>query len=330
VNLQRYIRGMPRARTLVAALGTGVVLATGVGIAGATTGPNGTHVPRVLVQKSIGGHFTGRWTITKIEKRAKIAGGQVQIDYTITKVPYLFGTFQLQTYDANGRQTNFVANLYPFSYAGGKLRAKILSPGSNENLGSMAFDRPDADPASVLQGTLTFQGGTYAVSYKRTDAEAPIVGSSGTAADGSTSSSAPAPDAHPTKDGLGADDRDFYGRYALRSQEADAGASAGLYAPVVRVAAALVRGIPEAGSLTLADRGGAPVGTVSLQRPDATEVTYLTDFRWAGNRRTAIVRRSVGGEPVGTFSGTLKRGVLAGTLTVGRQRTAVRFERASN
>ena len=167
---------MIRPRLLVAVLGTGVALAAAVGIADATTGPNGTQAPKVLVPKPTGKRFTGRWTITKIPKRAKIAGGQVQIDYTLTKVSYLYGTFQLRTYDVNGRQTNFVANLYPFSYSGGKLRAQIVSPGSEEKLGRMTFTMPSADPARTLTGTLTFQGGTYAVAYKRSNPKTPIEG----------------------------------------------------------------------------------------------------------------------------------------------------------
>jgi hypothetical protein len=319
---------MVRPRLLVLAVTTGVALASAVGIAAATTGPNGTHTPRVLVQKSVGDHFTGRWTITKIEKRAMIAGGQVQIDYTITKTPYLFGTFQLQTYDDDGRQTNFVANLYPFAYAGGTLRAEILSPGSNDKLGSMTFAMPDADPASVLQGTLTFQGGTYDVAYRRADPDAPITGSTGTPAAESTAPAAQAPaPAEPTRAGLGAGAAD---RYEVAPEAADAGASSGLYAPVVRVAAALVDGTPRSGSLSVAGTGGDAVGTLSLQRPDRTEVTYLTGFRSRGARRTATVRSdSADGPRVGTFRGTLKRGVLAGTLTVGDQRTPLRLTPAS-
>lgn len=341
-----------RPHLVAAAVTAGIALAAAVGIADATTGPNGTTVPRVLVAKSIGTPFTGRFTITHIEKRAKIAGGQVAIAYTITKTPYLFGTFQLATYDVDGRQTNFVANLYPFEYTGGKLRAKILSPGSHENLGSMTFD-PSSDP-KTLKGTLTFQGGTYDVAYKRTNPDAPITGSTGTPGDASatqtgggasptTPAMAPADtgstgEPTPAQDGLGAKDTDYDSRYALRPSDVDPGASAGLYAPVVRVAAALASGDPDSGSLTLSAKPvkqGAPLvptGVMSLHRPDSIDVVYLTDFKWAPGttRRTAIVRSgSTDGPRVGTFDGTIEKGVVSGTLSVGKQKNAVSFEKSA-
>jgi hypothetical protein len=323
MNPHRYIRDMVRPRLLVAALGAGVALATAVGIAGATTGPNGTRVPRVLVAKADGNQFTGRWSITQIEKRAKIAGGQVQIDYTLTKVPYLFGTFQLQTYDSAGRQTNVVANLYPFEYTGGKLRAKILSPGSERKLGSMTFDPPSG---TTLTGTLTFQGGTYDVSYKQADPDAPITGSDGTAADAATPSAPAETTATPKTTGLAAADD---GRYALEPSDVDAGASAGLYAPVVRAASALVADAPESGTLELKGTADA-TGTMTLRRPSATEVVYLTAFKRGGERRTATVHRdSADGPAVGTFAGTLVDGVLSGTLIVDDKTTTVSFQKPS-
>lgn len=212
---------------VVAALVASVALAAAVGVADATTGPNATHAPKILVPKAIGKPFTGRWKITHIPKRAKLAGGQVQVEYTLTKVPYLYGTLQLKAYDVNGRTANFLASLFPFAHSGGKLRATIITTGSDEKLGRVTFNDPTS--ADRLTGTLTFQGNTYPISYKRSDANAPI--SPDATSDGD-STAAP----KTTTGDLGASDSDD------AVEPADAGASAGLYAPVVRVAMALVAG----------------------------------------------------------------------------------------
>jgi hypothetical protein len=134
----------------------------------------------------------------------------------------------------------------------------------------------------------------------------------------------------PTKDGIGPAGSAAYGRYELDPAEGDAGASAGLYAPVVRAASALVEGTPQSGSLTIAAGSSGPTATVTLKRPDADEVVYLSDFQWRGSRRTATVHRdSAAGPSVGTFAGTIEGATLSGTLTVDGTKTTVSFTKTS-
>ncbi|MCW2953749.1 MAG: hypothetical protein JWQ48_2919 [Conexibacter sp.] len=327
-----YVRPMVRRTMIVAAVGAGLALATTAGLASATTGVGtGLPQPRVLVEPAIGDQFVGRYVVSEIDRRAKITSGQIMIDYTETPHPYLVGNLTLSGFDSGGRQSTFIANVYPFSFTNRLLRAGVLSQGSSQRLGAVTFQIP-TDP-TTQSGTLTFKGGTYPIAYKRVNDD--------------TSPTAPLPlakltDATPPKlekDGLGASDKAFYGRYDLQPSDQDAGANAGFYAPVVRLASALStgQGTPDSGSLTLfgntvrRGRPLVPAGIVTLHQPNSTDVAYLTDFRWGGDRRTANVRGgSTDGPLVGGFVGTLKGGEVSGTLTVGKQHTDVRFKRESS
>jgi hypothetical protein len=327
-----YVRRMVRRTTIAAALGAGLALASTAGLASATTGVGtGLPQPRVLVEPAIGDQFVGRYVVTEVDRRAKITSGQIMIDYTETPNPYLVGNLTLSGFDTGGRQSTFIANVYPFSFRNRLLRADVLSQGSNQRLGAVTFQIPTGPDTQT--GTLTFKGGTYPIAYKRLDDD--------------TSPTAPLPlakliDSSPPKlekDGLGASDKAFYGRYDLQPSDQDAGANAGFYAPVVRLAAALSSGqaIPDSGSLTLfgntvrRGRPLVPAGIVTLHEPNSTDVAYLTDFRWGGDRRTANVRGgSTDGPLVGNFVGTITGGEVSGTLTVGKQHTDVRFKRESS
>lgn len=321
---------MGRRTLLATALGVGLALSA-VGVAGATTGVGtGLPQPSVLVAPQIGDQFVGRFAIAQIDRRARVTSGEVSIDYTETPNPYLIGIATLYGFDSGGRQSSFVANIYPFSFTHRLLRANILSQGSNKRLGAVTFQIP-TNP-NTQTGTMTINGGTYAVGYRRMNDD--------------TNPTAPLPpaklvDAAPPKlkkVGLGASNKAEYGRYALVPSDADAGANSGLYAPVVRIASALSTGqsTPDSGSLTLfgnqAVRGRplVPSGIATLHQPGSTSVAYLTDFRWGGAFRTASVRGgSTDGPRIGSFVGTLSGGVVAGTLTVGTTHTDVRFKRTS-
>jgi hypothetical protein len=324
---------MVRVRWISGAVGAALALSVAVGVAGATTGPNGTSTPKVLVPATIGNQFTGRFVVTRVDRHAKIHDGQISIDYTHTATPYLFGSVQLGSYDADGRQSTLVANLYPFAYRKGKLHAAIYIPGSKKTVGSFTFKRP-ANP-DLQSGTVAWHGGPYAIAYQRAGVG---VGAAPPAKQVSAVAAVAPPKLR--KDGLGPKNAAYYGRYLLQVGAArDAAADAGPYAPVVRLASALTSrsARPDSGSLTLFGnlvKKGAPLvpaGIMTLHTPTSTDVAYLTDWKWGGNRRTAVVRGgSTDGPEVGSFVGTVSgTSRISGTLTVGKQHTAVSFKRTS-
>lgn len=137
--------------------------------------------------------------------------------------------------------------------------------------------------------------------------------------------------------GIAAKPESVYGRYVLQP-EARSGAGAGIFAPLVQLVSALEGKPvpPDSGSLGLFGnqvRKGKPLvpsGIVTLHSIGSTDVAYLSNFRWEGDRRTAdVYGGSTDGPVIGGFTATLKGGVVTGTLTVGRDRTAVTFKRAA-
>lgn len=138
-------------------------------------------------------------------------------------------------------------------------------------------------------------------------------------------------------DGIAARPADVYGRYALQPARAS-GAQASLFASLVQVVGTL-RGEeppPDSGSLLLfgnlaiKNKPLVPSGIITLHSVGQTDVAYLTNFRWQGDRRTAdVLGGSTEGPVIGGFAGTIAHGVVSGTLTTGRQRVALRFTRAA-
>jgi hypothetical protein len=307
----------------------GLVAATAVDPAAGTTGATGLPQPKEVVARAIGDRFTGRYLLTTVDRRAKVVSGELMIDWTHTPKPFLLGFLLLFKYDKDGRQSSFVANAYPFSYKNGRLSAVVSAQGSGDGLGRISFRLP-TDP-DERTGTLTLGGGPYAVGFQRRDD-----GASTTAAlppAEQTDGGAPVKLTHA---GLGPKDEAAYGRYRFVSGDAQAGENAGVYAPVVRLASRLSGNgqEPDSGSLTLfgnlVKKGAPPVpaGIVTLHRPSSTEVAYLTDFTWGGDRRGAIIRGgSTDGPEVGRFTGSVNGDEVDGTLTQGRRRTDVRFVR---
>ncbi len=321
---------MARRRTLLAtALGAGVALAATVGIADATTGVGtGLPQPKVLVAPDIGSQFVGKFVITSIDRRARISAGEADMDYTETPHPYIIGILTTSGYDSGGRQSTFIANLYPFSFTNQLLHAGILSQGSNKRIGALSLQLP-VDP-DILNGRITINGGTFEVALRRIDDDTDPTAALPLA----KQTNGPPPKLK--KAGLGASSKAEYGRYILQPATDDAGTDSGLYAPIVRIATALSTGqtVPDSGSLTLfgnmVTRGRplVPSGIITLHQPNSTDVDYLTDWRWGGKYRTAVVRGgSTDGPAVGSFVGTLSGGTVSGTLTVGKQITAVTFKR---
>lgn len=154
-----------RGRLAVAVVATALTAAAGASTAGATTGATGLPQPKRNVAHAIGDRFVGRFAIAHIARKALVRHGEILIDYTNTSHPFMIGFLSIAGYDEAGRQANSIANLYPFSYAKGRLRAGIRAQGSDKVLGRLTFKMP-TNP-NVLTGTITFNGGTWAVSYKR-------------------------------------------------------------------------------------------------------------------------------------------------------------------
>jgi hypothetical protein len=295
-----------------------------------TTGSTGLPHPKEVVARAVGDKFTGRYLLTSVDKRAKIISGELMVDWTHTEKPFLLGFLLLFKYDKDGRQSSFVANAYPFSFAKGRLSAVISAQGSGDGLGRLALRLPtEPDEQS---GTLALNGGTaYAVTYRRRDESASPTATLAPAEQ--TAGGAPVKLTH---SGLGPKDAAAYGRYRLVPGDAQAGENAGVYAPVLRLASHLSGDgrAPDSGSLTLfgnvVKKGAPPVpaGIVTLHRPASTDVAYLTDFKWGGDRRSATIRGgSTDGPEVGTFAGSADGDEVNGTLVEGRRRTDVRFVR---
>jgi hypothetical protein len=146
---------------------------------------------------------------------------------------------------------------------------------------------------------------------------------------------APAPLAHK---GIATKPADVYGRYTLAPAR-ESGAQAGLFASLVQAASTL-RGQeppPDSGSLLLfgnlaiKNKPLVPSGIITLHSVGQTDVAYLTNFRWQGDRRTAdVLGGSTEGPRIGGFDATISAdGVVSGTLTTGEDRVALRFTRAA-
>lgn len=138
--------------------------------------------------------------------------------------------------------------------------------------------------------------------------------------------------------GIAAKPASVYGRYALAPERAS-GARAGIFASLVQVASTL-RGQeppPDSGSLLLfgnlaiKNKPLVPSGIITLHSVGQTDVAYLTNFRYEGDRRTAdVLGGSTEGPRIGGFAGTITAdGVVSGTLTTGDRRVALRFTRVA-
>jgi hypothetical protein len=141
-----------------------------------------------------------------------------------------------------------------------------------------------------------------------------------------------------THKGIAAKPESVYGRYTLQP-ERSSGAQASLFASLVQVAGTL-RGQeppPDSGSLLLfgnlaiKNKPLVPSGIITLHSVGQTDVAYLTNFRWQGDRRTAdVLGGSTEGPVIGGFDATITAGgVVTGTLTTGKQHVALRFTRSA-
>lgn len=317
-------------RTPIASIAV-ICLASAAGLpaaAHATTGVGtGLPQPRVDVAHSDGDQFVGRYAIGEIDRRAKIGSGQLQIDYTDTRKPFLIGSLGIFGFDDDGRQQSSHSITYPYSFANGTLSAPVIAQATFARIGALSVGTPD--DADELHGRLTWRGGTYQVVFDRLPAsdlqtELP---------------EAKQVDPVPLKlrhDGLGPRNEAFYGRWRLVPSDVDPGRTASVYAPLVRIATAIGNAAPvaDSGSMQLFEvtsrtEPPRPGGMVGIHTPSQTRAEFLTDFRWDGPWRSALVRAgSDEGAVVGRYIARLiGRDRLVGTLTNGDFRVELTFER---
>lgn len=325
----RFAR-VPRRTSIASLVGISLAAVTATALvtsADATTGVGtGLPQPRVDVARADGDPFTGRYAIGEIDRRAKITGGQLMLEYTDTEKPFLIGSLAIYGFDREGRQQTSSAITYPYSYADGVLTGRVISQGTYRQIGSLRLPEPSSP--DELRGTFGWRGGTYQVVFDRlppSDLETPLP-------------QAKQIDAVPLKlrnRGLGPRDSDYYGRWELVPSRHDAGRTSSLYAPLVRAATAIGDDalVPDSGHLVLFEVESrfdppAPGGMMTLHAPGSTRAEFLTDFRWDGPWRTAIVRGgSDGGPVVGRFTGRVSGDTLVGTLTNGDLSIELTFAR---
>jgi hypothetical protein len=137
--------------------------------------------------------------------------------------------------------------------------------------------------------------------------------------------------------GIAAKPTAVYGRYTLQPARRS-GAQASLFASLVQLAGTLQGEDPppDYGSLLLfgnqaiKNKPLVPSGIITLHSVGQTDVAYLTNFRWEGDRRTAdVLGGSTEGPRIGGLDATIVDGVVSGTLTTGDDRVALRFTRTA-
>jgi len=306
---------MKNAVRLIASIAVAaLVVVLGWAPASATTGAGaGLPAPKTHVDPGVMGPYVGLFELTHVERRARIITSEIAIDYTELPPAYPIGRIVVRSYDADGRQATFQGTLY--SFTGEKdVHADILSQGDNSVVGGLTLRDPTADS---VKGTLEFQGQSFEVAYRRYDDDDGRPEETRVIQTGPSFVSA-------TKTGWGKDPADAIGDYDLVNGVADPGAGAGVFAPAVRYARSLTgaSGAPTDGSLTVEDDGGTLTGELKVDRPEGAQTYALTDLKWGGSSRSAVVHQGdASGPEVGTLKGVLANGELDLTLTVDGKKT---------
>jgi hypothetical protein len=170
------------------------------------------------------------------------------------------------------------------------------------------------------------------VSARTVTATSAVVAAAAAALAVAPAGAAPAQLAHK---GIAARPSSVYGRYALQPARTS-GAQASIYAALVQAASTAGGATPppDSGSLLLfgnraiRNKPLVPSGIVTLHSVGQTDVAYLSNFRYDGDRRTAdVLGGSTDGPVIGGFDGTISNGVVSGTLTTGQDRLVLRFTR---
>jgi hypothetical protein len=283
----------------------------------ATTGAStGLPVPKVKVLRADGEPFEGRYVLASIDRTAQITGGQISIDYTETGTPFLVGFAEFATFDTDGRKTLWTANLYPFTYAHQKLSADVLSQATNDRLGGLVLNRPDAD--KPLTGTLTVAGLPHPVTFRKIGDDESLHGKLP-----AVTLTATRPLGHLATAGWGATSS-YAGRYRLSNQDQAGRANAAIYATLVQLTNALSSDQPPLLSADLAL--SASGGTLTLTAPGSVQHLELTDLRSGGTARTATLRDASSHAVVGHFDATRSGDTLTGSITVRDEQINVSFE----
>jgi hypothetical protein len=287
----------------------------------ATTGAGaGLPPPKTYVDPRVMGNYVGLFEINKVERRARVIGGEIAIDYTELPPAYPIGRIALRRYDSEGRQSSMTATLYAFEGAkdGKSVHGEILSQGDNSVIGEIKLFNPKEDS---LDGTITLDGQSFDVSFDRYDDD-----------DG------PPPDTRvvqvgprfvkATKPGWGKDPKAVAGEWDLVNGTPDPGAGSGPYAPLVRVAQSLVTGTsaPSSGTIAVDDQD-PQTATLTLEKASGEQKLYLTDLKWDDASRSAVVRRdSATGPEVGNLNGTQTSGELDLTLNLDGKKSDLVFQ----
>jgi hypothetical protein len=272
----------------------------------------------VYIDPRVMGRYVGLFELTHVDRRAKIIGAEIAVDYTELPPQYPIGRITVRGYDADGRQTSYTANLYKF-VGKDSVHAEVLNQGDNSVMGHLILSHPTGKGAD---GVLQIDGQDYAIKLNRYDDD------DGPPPDQKVVQTGPRFD-HATKAGWGDSDAAAAGTYSLVNGATDPGLSAGPFAAVVRYAQGVsgATGAPSDGTLTVRGGGSGLQGTLTLERPSGTQTVALTNFKWGGASRSADVHSgSASGPKVGTFEGTFTDGELSGTLTVNGAKTDVELQ----
>ncbi|HEY4278214.1 MAG TPA: hypothetical protein VGM91_08350 [Conexibacter sp.] len=272
--------------------------------------------PKHQPDTNVMAHYIGLFELTSVDRRAKITGAEIAVDYTELPPQWPLGRIAVRGVDPNGQQTSWTGAIYNWR-GKGTVSAQILNQGDLSVMGHIRMYDPTA---RNTEGYLELDGRWYHFTANRYDDD-----------DG------PPPDPHVTQTGprfTQANDagwpRGATGAYTMTNVATDPGAGAGVFAPVVRLTRSLDTGgstAPTGGSLSVSGSGASLQGTMRVERPSTDETYYLTTFKSGGISRSAELHTgSASGPTVGVFKGTLVDGELAGAITVDGKSTDVSFQ----
>jgi hypothetical protein len=283
----------------------------------ATTGAStGLPEPTVKVLRADGEPFEGRYVLDSVDRTAQITGGQIQIGYTETGHPYLVGFAEFGSFDSDGRRSLWTANLYPFTFAHGKLSADVLSQATNDRLGKLVLDQPKGEK---LTGTLTMAGVPHAVTFREIGDDVSLHGKLPAATQTAARSLGRLADA-----GWGASSS-YVGRYRLAAPGQAAHVSAGMYGPLVQLTNVLSSDQSTLLSADLALRASG--GVLTLGAPGSVQRLQLGNLRSDGDARSATLRSDTGSHPVvGRLDVTRSGDTLTGSVTVRGKQTSLNLE----
>jgi hypothetical protein len=313
---------MSRRKVISAAAGLGAAAAVALFVPGAvaTTGDGtGLKPPQSQPEQKLMSQYIGLFEVDKIDRRARISGAEIAVDYTELPPVWPYGHIVVRGYDADGKQTSWTGALYNFAAKGDHITGEILNQGDLSIIGHIEFFNPSAEH---VNGYIKVDGQSYQFHANKYDDD-----------DG------PPPDQHvvqtgptfksATQPGWEGAASSVVGRYSIVNAATDPGAGSAIFAPIVRLTKTVgteASNAPTGGSLNITGTGTNLTGVLKLQRMGTGQTYYLSSLKSGGTSRSAEVHTgSASGPSVGTFKGTLVSGELTGTITTGSQKTDISF-----